>query len=180
LGFGKKIILYCGRLHPEKHPEDVLRALPYVKKDFPESVLLFVGDGPQKDELRELADDLGVSDSVIFLGFQKADRVRDLLYTADVIVAPLMGSALVEAALSSTPIVAYDIEWHSELIKNEETGLLVRYRDFKGMASAILRIFKNYEEANFWGKNAREYAMSMFEIERILSFERKCFSKFLR
>jgi len=175
----KNIVLYCGRLHPEKHPEDVIKALPYVKQKLPRSILLVVGDGPQRSALEKLADDLDVSDSAVFLGFQKPDRVRDLLYTADVIIATMMGSVLVESALSSTPIVAYDIEWHSELIKNEQTGLLVAYRDVIGLASAVVRVLEEPEEATLWGRNAREKAISLFKTEAVLSVERKYFDRLL-
>jgi len=176
---GKKAILYCGRLHPEKNSEDVVRALPYVQKEFPQSILLLVGDGPQREELKELARQLAVSHSIVFLGFQRAEQVRDLLYSADVIVATLMGSALVESALSSRPVVAYDVEWHSELIRNEETGLLVPYKDYKAMAFAILRVLRNPREADSWGKNAREYALLLFNRKRILSIERESFETVL-
>jgi len=158
-------ILYCGRLNQEKYVEDVIRAFDIISKELPGSVLLLAGDGEQRTYLEELIKSLNLK-NVMFLGFKSQDYIFNLMYSVDVIASPLTGSSLVEAALSSTPIVAYDVEWHSELIKDGETGRLVKFRNYDEMANAIIEIISN-PRLNY-GENARKLAIEMFSPEKTL------------
>lgn len=178
LGHGP-LLLYCGRLSPEKYPDDLVRCLPFVRDKFPKSTLVIVGDGPMREGLEELAGSLGVRSALIFLGFQSNLDVRDLMYSADVILSPLTGSALVEAALSTTPTVAYDIEWHRELIRNGETGLLVTYRDVRAFAEAAVKVLSNPERAAELGRAARELAIRQHSRAAIAEQERDYMSEIL-
>jgi len=57
--------------------------------------------------------------------------------------------------------------------------LLVAYRDVIGLASAVVRVLEEPEEATLWGRNAREKAISLFKTEAVLSIERKYFDALL-
>ena len=176
---GWKVVVYVGRLSPEKYPDDIVKCARLVVDRRGDAVFLLVGDGPMRDSLRRLADSVGVGQHVRALGFQSQERVRDLMHTADVIVAPLVGRALIEAALSGTPIVAYDVEWHRELIRNLETGLLVPNRDYAGMATAILWTLDHPSEAKTLGRNARMTALQRFHSKELLEREKACFERLL-
>jgi glycosyltransferase involved in cell wall biosynthesis len=102
------------------------------------------------------------------------------MHTADVIVSPLTGRALIEAALSGTPVVAYDVEWHRELIRNHDTGLLVPYRDYAAMATAILWVFDHPGEAGTLGAHARAAALEQFHPRKLLREEIACFERVLQ
>lgn len=173
----KKTIIYVGRLSAEKFPEDVIMSFVEVNKIMTDSLLLMVGDGSLRESLEALARGLGVDNSARFLGFQPQEMVMNLMFTADVIVSPLTGSALVEACLSSTPVVAYDVDWHPELIKDEETGLLVPYRDYKAMAQAVMKMLRNDELAKRLGRNARKLALAQHHLDVVTREERRCFEK---
>lgn len=175
----RKIAVYVGRLSPEKYPDDIVRCARLVADKRDDVRFLLVGDGPMRDDLRRLTDSMGLSEHVQILGFQLQERVRDLMYTADVIVSPLAGRALIEAALSGTPIVAYDVEWHRELIRNHETGLLVPYRDYAAMATAILWTFDHPSEGKTLGRNARMAALQQFHPKELLERETACFERLL-
>ena len=176
---GWKIILYVGRLSPEKYPDDVIRCASYVANKRDDVIFVFVGDGPMRDELERLAFSLGTGQHVRMLGFQSQRRVRDLMRVAEVIVSPLTGRALVEATLSGTPVVAYDIEWHRELIRDHDTGLLVPYRDHEAMAEAVLWILDHPSEAHALGKHGREAGLQNFRPRRLMENERACFERLL-
>jgi len=172
----KKAILYCGRLHKEKYVEDVIRAFEIVSKEVPDSVLLLAGDGEQREYLEEIIKSLNLK-NVIFLGFKPQEYIFNLMYSVDLIVSPLTGSSLVEAALSSTPIVAYDVEWHSELIKDGKTGRLVKFRDYEEMANAMIEILNN--PGLNYGENARKLAIEMFSLEKTLEQRKMLIDKLL-
>jgi glycosyltransferase involved in cell wall biosynthesis len=171
----RKIIAYFGRLSPEKYPEDVVRCAMKVVGSRSDVVFLLVGDGPMRTGLERLVSSMGLTNHVYILGFQPQERVRDLMYTADVILSPLTQVALIEATLSGTPVVAYDIEWHHELIKNERTGLLVPYRDYVEMAQAALWLLGHPEEARRLGERAREAALRQYDPKKMLRKEIDCF-----
>lgn len=82
--------------------------------------------------------------------------------------------------MSGKPIVAYDIEWHSELIKNNETGLLVAKGDIEGAANAILKILDNAELARKMGENARRLAIEKYSLENTSKIKIKCYEELLR
>jgi glycosyltransferase involved in cell wall biosynthesis len=94
-------------------------------------------------------------------------------------VAPMMGRALVEAALSSTPIVAYDVDWHSELITDGETGVLVPFGDREAMAGAVLRLLANPGRAAELGSRARRAAMATMSTEAVGRAEREAWQQVL-
>jgi glycosyltransferase involved in cell wall biosynthesis len=103
--------------------------------------------------------ELGLDGSLFLLGNRGQRWIASLLAEADVIAAPMMGRALVEAALSGTPIVAYDVDWHGELIDDGETGVLVPFGDREAMARAILRMHDDPGRAAEYGDRARKIAL---------------------
>jgi len=85
-----------------------------------------------REELEGMIREKGLGWRVRLLGAQSQPRVMDLCFSADVIVAPLSGTSLVEAALSGSPVVTYDVEWHSELIRHPEPTYSCRTGMSKG------------------------------------------------
>lgn len=154
----------------------MIRAFEIVSKEVPDSVLLLAGDGEQREYLEEIIKSLNLK-NVIFLGFKPQEYIFNLMYSVDLIVSPLTGSSLVEAALSSTPIVAYDVEWHSELIKDGKTGRLVKFRDYEEMANAMIEILNN--PGLNYGENARKLAIEMFSLEKTLEQRKMLIEKLL-
>lgn len=177
---GKKVICCLGRLAADKYPQDAVRCIAEISRGRDDVVLLMVGNGDMGKELNALALDLGIQDKVLFLGFQPEERVKDLLYTSDAIIIPMGGSALIEAALSTRPVIAYDAEWHSELIRDGETGFLVPFRDYREMASAVIKVLEDGGLATTLGQNARELAFKQHHPDRAAAKEHWCFDKLFR
>lgn len=156
----KNLLVYVGRLSAEKHVADAVRCLASVRLDCPDAHLLFAGTGPLEAEIASLGTELGVRDGLHFLGSQRADRLAALLTTADVVIGTHMGYTLVEAALSGTPIVAYDYEWHPEVIRHLETGILVPFGDYEQMAEWVVRLIHEPALAQRLGHAAREFVLT--------------------
>lgn len=132
---GVPLIVALGRLHENKAFDVLLRALARV----PNAYLWLAGEGPLKDELIKLAEELAVKPRVRFLGWR--DDTADLLRSADLFVCPSrhepLGNVVIEAWAQGRPVVAADSMGPGTLIENMETGILVPVDDEILMARAI-------------------------------------------
>lgn len=172
-GLGARPIVVCvSRLERMKHPEDVIAGVAEARRRDPRIAAVIVGEGAMRAELAELCSELGVERDVVFAGDRDQRWIARMLVQADVIVAPLAGLSLVESALSGTPIVAYDIEWHAELIRSEEEGLLVAYRDTSAMAEAICALVADPARAALLAEAARARVLEIMQPAKLLAHER--------
>lgn len=176
---GARVVLYVGRLHPVKYPEDVVKAFSVIKKSVSGAVLLVVGVGVLRDTLERMACEYGIKDSIRFLGQKKYEELVDLLYTADVVLAPHGGVTLIESALASTPAVAYDFDWHSEFLKDGEMGYIVPFRDFKSMAQRAIDLLTDETLRTRMGERCREVAASGYSRERSMENEKKIYRELI-
>ncbi|HEX8993728.1 MAG TPA: glycosyltransferase, partial [Candidatus Paceibacterota bacterium] len=105
-------LLVAARLEKEKRVDEIISVMPEVLKAFPKACLLLAGDGSERGELEALARNLGVADSVIFLG--RRDDIFSLYKSVDVVVAATApyegyGATTVEALVAKAPVVSYDV-----------------------------------------------------------------------
>jgi len=152
----KKIVLCVGRLSKEKLREYVIESIPYILRYVPDVKFVIVGDGPQKDELVARCKELGVRNAAIFCGSQPIERVAKFNAAADVIICPYSGLELLEALSSGKPVVAFNVDWHSDVIKNMKNGVLVEFKNVEEMAKAVVILLKDKKLADTLGRNARK------------------------
>lgn len=172
-GLGDRPVVVCvSRLAHMKHPEDVVVSLAKARRTHPRLAAVLVGTGPLRGELEELCLELGVSEHVVFAGDRDQRWIARMLTQAAVIAVPLAGLALVEAALSGTPIVAYDVEWHAEFLANGREGLLVPYRDTDAMAAAICSVVEDPALGADLAAAARRHALQVMDPAKLLAHER--------
>lgn len=155
----RTLIVSVARISREKHVLDIPVIAKELAQSFPECLFVVAGDGPERKEMERLINEFGVEDNVRLLGFQDQDTVIALRKAADVNLCLFDGYSMIEAALSCRPIVAYDEEWHAELIHDGQTGLLVPNRDTKAAALAIKRMIEDPGLSQLLGKNARDIAI---------------------
>lgn len=180
LGLGDRPFVVCvSRLERVKHPEDVLVVLAEAKRRVPALAAVLVGDGSMRGELERKASELGVEEDVIFAGNRDQRWIARALASAAVVLSPLTGRALVEAALSGTAIVAYDVDWQSELVRSGETGSLVAFRDTRRMAEATCELLANEESAASLGKRARSVALETMDPGKLVRHEQAEYQKLL-
>lgn len=166
LGIGDRpFLLTVSRLAPVKHPEDVVEVFALARKEVPSLLAVIVGDGPMRSELEQRARDLGVDDGLLLPGSRDQPWIARALASSSVIVSPVTGRALVEAALSGRPVVAYDFEWQSEFITSGHDGIVVPYRDTKEMAAAVCRLLEDPDLADELGARARQKTLRTWSPE---------------
>ena len=160
------------RLERVKYPEDVLTVLAKARESCPQLGGLLIGEGSQRAELEAQARELGLEGHLFFVEGRDHEWVSQALAAATVVLAPMAGLTLTEAALSETPIVAYDYEWHAEFIEPGETGILVPYRDTDAMAAAACALVADPERGSRLGAAARARALERMHPDAALAHER--------
>jgi len=150
-------VLYFGRLSAEKGVDDLLRSMQQV----PHMHLIIAGDGPQRQELQDLAGSLGLS-NVEFVG--QVGRVeRDaLIARSQFTVLPshayeTLGKTILESYAQGRAVVASDTGSRRELVRDGETGLLYRTGDVNQLAAAIRMLGSRPELTEKMGRAGREF-----------------------
>lgn len=144
LGLAEDAFVYLnvGRLDPQKGQADLLRAFHQIHGNQPKSFLVIVGEGPLAAGLRELAEELNISDRVLLPG--RREDIGTCLEMADVFVFPSLfegfGTALAEAMFKHLPCIASRCTSLPEVITDERTGLLVTPGSVDELAAALARL----------------------------------------
>ena len=138
LGFyPEDLLIGCvANLHPYKGHTHLIKAFRKVKSSHPNARLLLAGTGALELQLRAEAEDLR---DVYFLNY--CEDVRSVLEALDVYVQPsvmeALGLAVLEAAAMGLPVVASDVGGLPEVVRSEETGVLVHPADPDALARAL-------------------------------------------
>ena len=165
------------RLESIKYVDHILYTVHELKKRKILIHALIIGDGSLRKNLEELAISLEINDLIIFAGNRTQNWISVILPHSKIILSPHMGRGLAEAALSGTPIVAYDNDWQREVIINEETGFLVEDKNFLKMADCAEILLNNKILAKDLSKNARSHIESMMNPEALNAHEIKSYNK---
>jgi len=138
------ILLYVGRLAPEKRVDVLLEAFAQARAHLSSTALVLVGHGPAADALEEQA-----SPDVIFAGYRSGDALADAYAAADAFVFPsdteTFGNVVLEAAASGLPVLTVDAGGVTETVVANETGLLVPPRDASALAAAMVELISSPE-----------------------------------
>ena len=136
---GDKIILYVGRLSKEKGVDVLIKAFSFIK-DL-NIKLYIVGGGPQEKILLRQAERLGLMDRIKFLGHMHHSEIPNLMNVADLFVLPSRSegypNVLLEALACGIPVLATDVGGITEIINNENLGIIVAADDPIQMAQGI-------------------------------------------
>jgi phosphatidylinositol alpha-1,6-mannosyltransferase len=138
---GAPLIASASRLAGWKRVDRVIRAMPGVLERHPDAVLAVAGDGPSGPELRSLAAELGVADSVVFTGPLDRETTLGLMKACDVFCSfydfSNVGLALLEAMTIGVAVVVADTGSTAELVEDGAGGLVVEPDDERAAAAAI-------------------------------------------
>lgn len=171
-------LLYVGRLEKVKHPDHVIHALKYaIDHGQKQLKAILIGDGAMRVELEELAIQLGVQENVVLTGNKDQDWICRIIPYATVVVSPHTGRALSEVAYGAAPVVAYDIDWQSEIIINNETGLLVPYNDLEALNRAVHQLISNKDKRAHLGKSLRQKAIELLDPVMLNEHEKSEYTK---
>ena len=170
VGQSKPILMHISNFRTVKRVRDVVRIFAEVNREVP-SVLVMIGDGPDRPAAEEEARMLGVADSVSFLG--KLDQIAPLLAAADLFLLPSQsesfGLSALEALASGVPVIGTNAGGLPEVVRDGETGVLGGVGDVSGMAAASLEILQDPKRWSEMSKLAAADARERFSRDAIVS-----------
>jgi phosphatidylinositol alpha-1,6-mannosyltransferase len=180
----KQVILTVGNLVSRKGHDMVIRSLPILMERVPDFIYLIVGDGPYRGVLEGLAQDLGVSDRVIFTGKVPDEDIPDIHALSDVFVMPSrehleedsvegFGMVYLEANACNKPVIGGRAGGVPEAVEEGVTGLLVDPLSPAEIADALARLLTDHDFAQRLGTQGRSRVVREFQWaqvgERVLS-----------
>ncbi|MDR3424001.1 MAG: glycosyltransferase [Alphaproteobacteria bacterium] len=162
-------ILFVGRLIPAKGLECVLAALEQLADQY-KFTLTILGEGSEEDKLKAR---YGRYAWARFEGFVSQDMVSRAVATHDLVCTPSLwpepyGRVTAQALQLGTPVFGSDHGGTAELVRHEETGLLLPAGNVEAWKNAFLRILTSPHELSAWRENAGKY-MSAFDQNAILA-----------
>jgi len=167
---GRPIIMHLSNFRPVKRIRDVVKIFAKVNESIP-SVLVMVGDGPDRDAAEDEARQNGVEDSVSFLG--KIDNIAPILAGADLFQLPSQtesfGLAALEALASGVPVVGTRAGGLPEVVRDGETGVLCEVGDVDGMARGALHILEDKKRWSAMSALAASDARERFSQDAIVA-----------
>lgn len=164
-----KIVLFVGALIPEKRIDRLLRAFSSTVGKCEEARLIIIGDGPQRDALRALSDNLNLSKKVFFMG-KIIDEVSSYFSLADVFVLPgLGGLAISEALAHGLPVICTIGDGcEVDLVINGETGFRIQGKSeedyVSGISNAIQKLLNEPVLREGMSRNARKIIEEKYNI----------------
>jgi len=161
-------LLHVSNFRPVKRATDVIETLARVRKRVPARLLL-VGDGPERTQAAQRAEQLGLADHVVELG-ERAD-VAELIPKADAFLLTSanesFGVAALEALSCGVPVFGYRVGGLPEVV-GEDCGVLVDPFDIDALADAVVASLRDPQRHDRYRRAARSRAVEHFDRNDIL------------
>jgi len=148
-----------------------LEAVPLILRRFPSARFLIVGDGPQKGNIEGWIRELGLVQPVMMLGHR--EDIPEVLAALDMVVSASTAAegvpqVLLQALAMRRPVVATRVGAVPEVIRHEETGLLVRHGDPAALAAAVTLLLADPHRGAALGMAGRRLVEKQFTLESML------------
>jgi len=164
-----KVVLFVGRLDPQKAPGNLLTAFDQFAVQNSEFHLLFVGDGPLKTELEQNASQLACAKRIHFAGWQS--QIPQLMKASSCLVLPSlwegMPNVVLEAMAAALPVISTVVDGVGELIQDGDQGTLVACDSPTEIQQALLELSTRPEEFQQMAVNAQNIVKKEFTWDSI-------------
>ena len=168
----KTLVLFVGRLVPEKGVDVLLQAWEQLPQGVRSgTLLLLVGDGAEREKLLHMIGSLGLQESVELAG--EKQNVRDYYWAADVFVLPSrtegLSVALNEAMSCGLPVIASNVGGSPDVVKEHENGVLFESEDHDELTRKITTMWDLKHEWPEMGARARDTIAEYADLDVIVS-----------
>lgn len=160
---GEKIVMHISNFRKVKRVGDVVRIFAGIRNEVG-SRLVFIGDGPERAAVTELASSLGILEDIVFLG--KLESVAELISCADLFLLPSeqesFGLVALEALASGVPVVGTGGSGLAEVVDDGVTGFLHPVGAVEEMAASGVELLQDRDRWEAFGQAARAAAVDRF------------------
>ena len=161
-------VLQVGNLEPRKGYEYTIKALAKLNKENIPALVCCAGEGSERNNLEKLAEKMGVSENIRFLGIRK--DVKQLLKAADVFIMPSLyeglSIAMLEAMSMELPIIASNVGGAAEVIEDGKSGFLIPPADADALAEKLIILANNEQLRHNIGKQARKRIVKNYSLRK--------------
>lgn len=177
---GNVVFGMIGRFYPVKGHRKMIKMMTKIVASCPKTILLMIGDGPERPECESMVQKFAINDHVRFLG-QRSD-VPQLLSMMDIVVIPSESEGLsyvaVESVAAGKPIVAYDCGGMKEIVRDKFNGSLVDCQNNFSFIEAVISLTNDYELRKKYSENTKKIA-EMFNLEDHITKLKNIYSEVL-
>lgn len=172
---GRRVIVSVGRLVHRKGQDELVKAMPKILEQFPDAILLFVGEGPIKQMLFNSAKQLGVLPKVVFAGRVSHHDLPDYICLGEIFAMPVrsrfsglevegLGIVYLEASACGLPVIVGNSGGAVDAVLDQKTGLLVDGTKSDQIADAICELLANPERAKQMGAAGRDWVIKNWQL----------------
>ena len=172
---GRRVIVSVGRLVHRKGQDELVEAMPKILEQFPDAILLFVGEGPIKQMLFNSAKQLGVLPKVVFAGRVSHHDLPDYICLGEIFAMPVrsrfsglevegLGIVYLEASACGLPVIVGNSGGAVDAVLDKKTGLLVDGTKSDQIADAICELLANPERAKQMGAAGRDWVIKNWQL----------------
>ena len=169
----REMVLFVGRLAPEKDIPTMLRAVPLLAQKRPGARIVIVGKGHEDARLHQMASEMGLGERVAFADSVRSEQMPSYFHACDVLVLPSIyegiPTVLVEAAASGKPVVSTRTRNVEDVVLDGQTGYIVPVRDPAALAEALARVLADPAHAAQMGQAGREWVQARFAPGKVMT-----------
>jgi colanic acid/amylovoran biosynthesis glycosyltransferase len=174
---GKIRIVTIARLVEKKGVEYGIRAVAKILKRRHAIEYNIAGEGPLRDRLQSLIDELNAGDNIKLLGWKTQAEVADLLKASDILLAPSVTTkkgdeegipgVIMEAFAQGLPVTSTYHAGIPEVVQDGESGFLVQERDVDALAERLERLIEHPELRFAMGQNGRRFVEAHYDVDKL-------------
>ncbi len=167
------------RLDPIKNQKMMIKALKIVRRSFPETFLIIVGDGPERETLKNFASELQVSSHVVFTGFREDTHLFYRNMDMFLLTSFSEGTAmtLLEAMASCLPCIATNVGGNPEIVRDRETGFVIPGDNEEILAEKIIYLFEEKSMREKMGQAGRRRFEENFTAKKMAEAYQEMYKK---
>lgn len=165
---------------------DLVKGFAHLHARFPDSELVIAGDGPQRNEYEALANKLGISDAVTFLGKIPHEQVPTTIQSMDIFAVPStensesFGVAAVEAMACGVPVVVSNVGGLPEVVIANETGIVIEKESPDQLAEALIRLANSPEMRETMRRRGVEHVATNYDWIKNANYMESLYKDYLR
>lgn len=181
LGWENDRLLACvGRLSRQKYVYDVLKTFEGIAEDFPDTRLVMVGDGEERQAIMRLAEESRWKERISLVGPWPKHAILALYRNSELAFCMLAGFSLLEAMAASAPVVCYDVEWHREVVEHGVNALMAPMGDTDSLQKHVRLLLCDPRRAQEMGESARKTVLAKHSRELVVAQHVRIYEDVLR